>query len=137
MRFLVPKFIEHEAKIVGPLTIRQFFFIGIGGAACIALFFLAPIYLFLLGLFIFMGPTTALAFVKIQGRSLPDTIINFLFFSAKPRIYIWRKGGFTPRILKTTTILGKETEEPLAAPPRVGGESQIRKLSTYVETKSD
>jgi len=34
MRYTVPQFIEHEAKIIGPLTFKQFTYLAMAGAGC-------------------------------------------------------------------------------------------------------
>lgn len=91
MRFRVPQFIEMEDKIVGPLTLKQFFYLG--GAALLLLicwfslrlaaFILIAIPIGLLAL--------ALAFYKVQGRPLATFLGSWLKYSGKPKIYIWKK----------------------------------------------
>ena len=39
MQFHIPQFIEHELKILGPLTFRQTIFVGIAAAVCFVLYF--------------------------------------------------------------------------------------------------
>ena len=91
MRFKVPQFIELEDKIVGPLTLKQFFYLG--GAAGL----LFVLWLFLkLGAFIIVAiPIVALAgalaFYRPNGRPLINTIISWFGYLAKPRLYLWRK----------------------------------------------
>ena len=82
MQFVVPQFIERKAKILGPLTFKQFAFVGVTGLLCIFIFFTMPfsqnvkigICVFLLGL------GGALAFVKVGKDPLPVVIKNFFFF---------------------------------------------------------
>jgi hypothetical protein len=48
MRFSIPQFIEHTPKIIGPLTFKQFSFIGGAGAICFVLYFLLPQIIFII-----------------------------------------------------------------------------------------
>ena len=76
MRFTVPQFIEHEAKIIGPLTFKQFIFIGGAGVICFILYFLTPFFIFFIFSIILIGGGVALGFFKINGKSLPLVLIN-------------------------------------------------------------
>ena len=91
MRFTVPKFIEHEAKIVGPLTFRQFIFVGIAGAICFVFYFTLPFSIFLISCLVLGGGALAFAFLRVGGRSLSSVLGSFLRFNLTPKIYIWRK----------------------------------------------
>lgn len=133
MRFIVPKFIEMEAKVVGPLTFRQFIFVGIAGAACFVFYYLLPFYFFLLSCFILGGGALALAFLKIGGQDLPTILKNSLIFFLKPKIYFWRKGA-PPKFFKKEVIKKEKVEETPSL--KIAGESKLRRLSTQVETKT-
>lgn len=107
MQFTVPQFIEHEAKIIGPLTFKQFVFIGAAGTVCLFLYFSVAktnFFLFLvLSIFIF-GIGTTLAFLKIGGRGLPTILVSFLRFSLGPKIYLWKKKEIPLTIFKKAEI---------------------------------
>jgi len=96
MRYIVPQFIDSEDKIFGPITVRQFLILTIGGLLIFASFKLADFSLFVLEAFIFGGLTIAIAFVKVNGKGFHNffiDIINFLF--KVPKLSIWqRKGEF-------------------------------------------
>ena len=135
-QFTVPQFIEHEAKIVGPLTFKQFIYVGIAGAISFILYFTlgkTNFFLFLLLTMILMGGGFTLAFVKIGGRTLPIFLKNFLFFSLAPKMYLWKKkGGLPPRIIKTEEM----PKEIIATPvPKIMGKSRLKNLSTEIDTK--
>ncbi len=135
-QFTVPQFIEHEAKIVGPLTFKQFVFVGIAVAICFIFYFTTPFFIFILATIVLMLGGFALAFLKSGGRSLPTILKNFLFFSFSSKIYLWKKkgAGLPPKII---------AKAPSAAPPEVGkatvptvaGRSRLNELSTQIETK--
>ncbi len=89
-QFQVPQFINIEDRIIGPLTLKQFFYLlGSGGAAIVA-FVLLP-----LSLFIIIGVPIALffallAFAKIGGQPLPVIVGNAVTYFTKPRMYLWK-----------------------------------------------
>ena len=138
MRFTVPQFIEHEAKIVGPLTFRQIIFLGIAGVICFIFYFSAPFSVFLITCVVLGGGAAALAFLKIGNRSLPLILANFLKFSVTPKMYIWKK-----RERPEIKVYKKKTEPSSAAfstedkkelPLKIAGKSRLKKLHTEIET---
>ena len=133
-QFTVPQFIEHEPKIVGPLTFKQFIFVGIAGAICFALYFTGPFFLFILLSIVIMLGGFALAFLKSGGRSLPVVLKNFFTFSSAPKMYLWKqKAGLPPKIIKAAPA-PKETEK--VSVPTIAGKSRLNELSTQIETKN-
>ena len=134
MRFTVPKFIEHEPKIVGPLTFKQFTFIGVAGAVCFILYFTVPFFIFLTASLILGGGAIVLAFLKIGGRSLPAILGNFLKFNISPKIYIWKKVESPIRVFKKEEVKKEGMEEEL--PLKIAEKSQLKKLRTQIETKT-
>lgn len=134
MRFTLPQFIEHEPKIIGPLTFRQFGFIGIAAAICFVLYYTVPFSVFLIACLILGGGAMALAFLKIGGKSLPAILGNFLKFSVSPKMFIWGKVEVPIRILKKEKIKKEEAEEEL--PLKIAERSQLKKIRTKIETQT-
>ena len=135
MRFTLPQFIEHEAKIVGPLTFRQFSFIGVAAAICFILYYTVPFSVFLAACLILGGGAAVLAFLKIGGRSLATVFGNFLKFSASTRIFIWKKGE-TPIMFFKKVEAEKEEEAEDELPLKIAEKSQLKKLRTQIEIKT-
>lgn len=134
-QFTVPQFIEHKTKIIGPLTFRQFIFIGAAGGFCLIFYFTAPFFVFVLVAMMIMPIGAALAFLKSGGRSLPIVLKNFFGFSLAPKMYLWkRKVGLPPKIRKAAPA-PKEIEK--SAVPTAAGKSRLNALSTQIETKID
>ena len=139
MRYTVPQFIEHEAKIIGPLTFKQFTYLAIAGAGCFVIYFTLPFYLFLISCVVLGLGAAAFAFLKIGGRSLPAIIANFLTYSLTPKMYIWRKKE------QLVAKIYKKEEKPFSAkatedkdeglPLKIAGKSQLKKLYTKIETR--
>ena len=138
MRFTVPQFIEHEAKIVGPLTFKQFIFIGMASAIAFLLYFSVPFSIFLTASIILVGGAAALAFLKIGGRSLPIILANILKFTASPKIYLWKKKEEAVEIYKKSEqpAPASATEEEEELPLKIAEKSQLKKLRTKIETKT-
>lgn len=91
MQFEVPQFIEIEDKIFGPLTWRQFLYLGGGIGMAVVMFFMLPFILFA----IFGIPLAllagALSFYPINNRPFSyflEAVINYV---TKPKLYLWRK----------------------------------------------
>lgn len=136
MQFTVPQFIEHEPKILGPLTLKQFAFIGTAGAICFFLYFLAPFPVFLIACFFIGGGGTALALLKIGGRSLPLILADFLKFNVKPKIYIWEKKEQPEIKVYKVYERKKENEEgDDKLPLKVADKSLLNKTHSKIETK--
>jgi hypothetical protein len=137
MRFTVPQFIEHEAKIVGPLTFKQFIFIGVAGALCFIFYFSigkANFFLFLILSIIALSIGAGLAFLKVGGRGLPTILVNFFRFSIGSKFYIWKRGGALVTFSKGMEIKkeGKGKEAPLKS----AGTSQLKKTRTKLEIET-
>ena len=137
MQFQVPQFIEKEAKIVGPLTFKQFLYLGAAGVVVFFLYFyLAAKNLLafsLITIFLVIG-ALAFAFLKVGGQPLLSIFLKFFNFSFSSKIYLWKKKAISPKIIKKEEKLKKEevSEEPTL---KLAEKSQLKKLSTQIETK--
>ena len=136
MEFIVPKFIEREAKIVGPFTFKQFIFIGVAGGLCLLLYFVLPIFAFVIIAVILLGGAFGLAFLKVEKISLPVFIKNFFIFLSRPKVYLWKKKGIPPKILKKEEkIINGEKEIKKESDLKVARDSKLSELLTRIETK--
>jgi len=89
--FQVPQFIETKAKIVGPLSLMQFFYVGAAGAFCFIFFnifefFLAAILSAVVGT---LG--LVLAFAKINGQDMATIILAAINYFWQPKTYTWQR----------------------------------------------
>lgn len=132
MRFSVPQFIEHEAKIVGPLTFKQFLYIGSAGVIGFVFYHSLPRPVFLPIVIILGLGSFALAFVKINGMPLPKAIANFFKFVLSSRIYLWQKDEEKTGAQRKTKI--ETFEKKLSIKEELTKESQLRKISTKIDT---
>ncbi len=96
MRFQVPQFIEVEDKIFGPLTFKQFIYVGGGVGACALLFMLLPNFLALLLSAPIAIFAAALAFYKMNGKPFIFVVESFLKYTLGNKLYLWKKEDKTP-----------------------------------------
>jgi len=138
MRFVVPQFIEYEVKIIGPFTFKQFIYVGVAGVICFIVYYSAPFFIFLISCFVLGGISLAFAFLKIGGRGLPTILANMLRFRLTPKMYIWQKKEAMTIVYKKeeppSVVSADENKEEL--PLKIAAKSQLKKISTEIETKT-
>ncbi len=132
MRVNVPKFIEREAKIVGPLTFKQFTYMIVPCGALFLLYFILPFYLVIILAIILIIAGTFLMFFKVEGISLPTVLKNFILFSSAPKLYIWRKKSFSPKMIKQKEKK-EEVKEKQFELPKIT-KSKLKSLASRIET---
>src|SRR5271154_3560801 len=89
MQFQVPQFIEVEDKIFGPLTFKQFIYLGGGLGLSYILFRALPILLAIPLILGILGLAISLAFLKYNGRPFILAMENAFFFTLHPKLYLW------------------------------------------------
>lgn len=135
MQFQIPQFIEREARIVGPLTLKQFIYLGIPGMIAFIFYFTAPFMIFLIAA-AFLGMIgLALAFMRTGGKSFPELVMNALQFSMKPKTYIWRKDRVVRKAEEKTYAPEPVQEGGIPTKVVLIQESKVQDLATKIETK--
>lgn len=137
MRFILPQFIEYEAKIIGFLTFNQFLYMAMAGGVCFLLYFILPFSFFIIVAIVILIGTASLAFLKIDGRPVPMVLGNMLKFSLFPKIYIWKKKEIstvatTIKMVKSQSIKDKDEELPL----KIAENSRLKKIKTNIESNT-
>jgi len=135
MEFTVPKFIEKAPKIVGPLTFKQFVFVGTAGGICLFLYFTVPFHIFIIATVFLLGMASALSFLKIRGIAFPVFLKNLFFFLLSSKVYLWRKKTTAPKIIKKERIIEKKKTEEKPT-PKIAERSRLKELFTQLETKN-
>jgi len=141
MDFQIPQFVEHEAKIVGPFTFKQFTFVGVAGGLCLILYFMVPRALFFVIAIFLAGLSLSLAFMQVGGRSLGTYFKNSVVYFIKPKIYLWKQKEI---MISTKTIQTEKAEreeikaeEAKGATLKIAERSRLRELSSKVETSKE
>lgn len=89
MQFQVPQFIEVEDKIFGPLTFKQFIYVGGGLGASYLLWRILPIYVAAPIILVVAGLGAALAFFQFNGRPFIVGLESAFFYFTRSKLYLW------------------------------------------------
>ena len=132
MQFQVPQFLEREAKIIGPLTLKQFFFIAGGILILVVFYYLLPKFFFYIFLILVLGAAFSLAFVKVQGVPLTEFISGYFSFISTNKKYIWEKKTSSQPGIKFIEVK-KSAKKEKSIPLKIAPESHLNQISKKVE----
>lgn len=124
-QFQVPQFIETEPKIVGPLTLKQFGYIGIAGLLSFFLFFSLRLEIWLILTVIMALIACAFAFLKYNGRPFEVLFKNAALYIWRPKLYLWQRKD----------AMAQLPSAPNISDLKQGGASKIRTLWLGMLTK--
>jgi len=130
MRFTVPQFINYEAKVIGPLTFKQFVVMAIAGLICAVALLKTPVYVYVPIILIVGGGAAGLTLVKFKAQSPSTVLKNFLFFNVSPKIYIWKRKIIPTRVVRKKIEEKVEEKSPL----KIIRKSKLKDLSAKIET---
>jgi len=132
LEFQIPQFIESESKIVGPLTMVQFFFLG-GAGFLIVIFYFATKSLLMTILFMagVGGPAAFLAFGKYNGEKAINVLLHFFIHLKSPKLYVWQtKGEEGGMVLREVERIIEEKEKRVEKTTR---ESKLREIASKLQ----
>mgnify|MGYP001611280403 CR=1 FL=1 len=94
MKFQVPQFIEHEPKVIGPVTFKQAAYLGFPLAFIFLLYFMLAenLILFVALAIALEGTGAVFSFLTLSGKSVPRVLLEMLYFFMRPKKYIWMRG---------------------------------------------
>lgn len=134
-QFVIPQFIDSEAKILGPITVRQFVIILIGGMLIALIYAIAPsTMIFVAGAVPIAIIVLVVGFVKVNGQHFHYFVLNLLQTWRRPSLRIWAKDLSDKRI-----ALLAYGEEKVIPPPKIGHKppaamGRLQELSLVVNT---
>lgn len=142
MRFEVPQFIDIEDKIFGPLTWRQFLYLGGGIGLGVVLFFVNKLLFLFFGLPI-MALAGALSFYPVNNRPFSFFLEAVFNYIGSDKLYLWQKkeeiihkGMFTPNsVTKNNPI--PEAEETEKKNIEAGAVSLAKRLELEALQKKE
>lgn len=126
--FQVPQFIDEAPKIIGFLTLAQFFYLAGAGAISFICFYLFTTFFWVLITVFLAGIAISFAFVKIGGQTFPRIVVNAFRFLWKPRQYTWQ------RMLPKTTFDLSQIEKLEAVRKRVTIEDKLKTIALGIST---
>ncbi|MFA6411041.1 MAG: PrgI family protein, partial [Candidatus Buchananbacteria bacterium] len=122
-----------EDKVIGPITVRQFIILLVGGGFTFVAYKLADFSLFLFEFAIVGLITFVLAFVKINGRPVHYFLLNVLQTLKRPKRQVWLK-FFSNAELKNFSKTKKPTLPPQIKTKNRVRASRLAELSLIVDT---
>jgi len=132
MRFKVPQFIDVEDKIIGPLTFKQFIYLGGGLGICAVLFKFLYIYIaILLGLPV-LAFAVALAFYRPNSKPFIELVQAYFEYMISSRLYVWKREEKTP----VSRQAGEEREVSQIYVPKLS-ESKLKELSYALDVHEE
>lgn len=115
MRFTVPQFIEIEDKIFGPLTWKQFLYVGGGLGMAVVLLLTTNIVVFVLIGVPLATLAGALAFYPINNRPFSVFLENAFNYLFAEREYYWQRETdviYRDAVKETTEKIETKTTPP-------------------------
>lgn len=90
-QFQVPQFITIEDKVIGPFTVKQFLYV-LAGVVIVGLTFYFFKMVVVIPVAVVVGSFAgALAFLKVNEQPFPTIVKNAIFYSIRPRLYVWHQ----------------------------------------------
>lgn len=130
MQFKVPQFIDVEDKLFGPLTFKQFAYLGGGAGMVYMVFRFLPGFLaFIVGVPIALF-ALALAFYKINGKPFIFIVNAWLTYKLQSKLYLWKKSEQK----KATKNIDLETDEMKNFIPKLSN-SKLKDLSWNLDVQ--
>lgn len=90
-QYQVPQFIDIEDKILGFVTMRQFFTMLIPLAAAFIFYFIFDLWLAIILFIPVLIGATVFAFIRPNGMKFSKFFKSFLSFVFKPHLYVWKQ----------------------------------------------
>lgn len=133
-QFVVPQFLDVEAKIIGPITGRQFviMLVTLGAEFIIYSIFLNIAVVIILGLPV-LAMGIIFAFAKVNGQPFHFIVLNMVQTLRRPSLRVWDK-SLSEAELKQ--YVKKEVEKPPEPPKRKAAltASRLSEVSLVVNT---
>lgn len=135
MQFLVPEFITLEPRVIGPITVKQFILIVIGGVIIAISYKLAPSFLiFVLISLLVIGFVILFGFLKYNSRPFSYFFINFIKFISTPNVRVWKKEIFISpekhkKVAKKSELVKKDKVVDISKKVEPKKQLDISKLS--------
>ncbi|MFH1890243.1 MAG: PrgI family protein [Candidatus Kuenenbacteria bacterium] len=90
-QFVAPQFIDVEDRILGPITVRQFVMIVIGGVISFASYKLLDSGAFALVTLLTMIAVVVFGFLKVNGKHFDPFVSSMITALKRPKVRVWRK----------------------------------------------
>lgn len=133
-RFNIPQFIDVEAKIIGPVTTRQFIISLVAAGLTFVEYKLFNFWAFAFFGLLTLGIGFALAFVRINGRPMHFFILNIIETFKRPNLRIWNKLLSSAEIKKELKSQKEKAPSEFVPTKKPLNISHLKQLSLVVDT---
>lgn len=90
MEYHVPQFIEVEDKVVGPLTLKQFIYLGGTVGLCVVCFVYLPILFAILLSIPIIALGAMLSFYKVNGKPFVEVLEAGFSYYTGAKLFLWK-----------------------------------------------
>jgi hypothetical protein len=137
MQYELPRYIEEEAKVFGPLSLKQFMIAFAGIMACALLFFFLQTWLAAILSVILMSGAIFLMLGKIQGRPASAVVLGAIKHFWSPKVFVWQKPVFGSEQVYVETLKKEKekTEAPELKTPQIVSKQKIAELAKQLDKK--
>ncbi len=132
MQFIVPQFIDVEAKIIGPITPKQFIILIVMVGLIFLSYKLSDFTLFIIEAVFLFGIGVTLSFVKINNQPVYYFLLSVIQVFKKPNIRVWKREKMV--ILEKKIKKKKGEIEEIITPRRALSSSRLSEVSLLVDT---
>jgi len=130
-KFVVPQFIENEARVFGPITVRQFLIVLFAALLIFVSYKLADLTLFILQAILIFISFATLAFAKINGMPFHFFLLNFFQSFKKPKIRIWMKEEIK---IEKQKAKGEDIKEEIIPRKSLAPKKKLSEISLIIDT---
>lgn len=131
-KFIVPQFIDVESKILGPITVRQFVTVAVGGVVIFVTYRLADFSLFLLLFLVEALIIAVVGFFRFNGHPFHIFLLNVLSTYRKPSLRVWMKEE--PRAESNRKKKKGEQKERVFIPKKTISSAKLSELALIIDT---
>jgi len=133
-QLVVPQFLDVETKIIGPITLRQFMVLLVGGVFVFICYKISDFMLFVVEAVGIFAITGIIAFLKINGRPVHYFLLNFIETAKKPKLKVWFKSWTNNEIKVLMRQPKEEIITEIVPTKEFVSESKLAELSLIVDT---
>lgn len=137
MQFSVPQFIETEDKIIGPFTLKQFFYLAGAGGLSFILFFVLELWLWFIISVPLVGIAAAFALIKIHGQPLTKIARAAFSYFLKPKLILWQQEMPEQEVIKTPEITKTRSEKLQKLIESLNFQTQLKTLWQKIQTTKE
>lgn len=132
----MPQFLDVEDKIIGPITVRQFIELLIGGLVIFIFYKIFDFSLFLAASLILALIDLVVAFIKVNGQSFHFFLLNFIITMKSPKLKVWKRYqtlAEIKKIMSHESVKGAGDGYIKTVRPRISA-SKLSELALIVDT---